>query len=263
LSVLKIYPYMINFVLLGPQRSGTTIVSLALIGHSDILFYGELFNHEMNKRISIAAREILGSGVKIPSELSNYGIKACGAKENGYAYLNRFYSLDVPFSAIGYKMLYTNAIRGLPNRSAWDYIVEHTEIKIIHLQRENLLEIVCSIARANINNLWHTYQAVETNRFSLAPVECLTYFKSIHRIPMRARGLLKTHQVLDLEYNQVDSDFQGSMSRIFAFLDVDTEMKTSKKLAKISQLQPNEEIINYQELKEYFHGTQFGKYFIY
>ena len=254
---------MINFIVLGPQRSGTTIVSLALIEHPDILFYGELFNHEMVKRISIAAREILGSGVKVPPELSSYGITACSATENGYEYLNRFYSLDVPFSAIGYKMLYTNAIRGLPNRSAWDYIVDHPEIKVIHLQRENLLEIVCSIARANISKIWHTYQPVGSIKFSLTPDDCLTYFKSIHRIPVRAQGLLKTHQVLDLEYNQIANDFQESMSRIFSFLDVNTEVKTSQKLAKISQLQPNEELINYEELKEHFKDTKYGKYFKY
>lgn len=254
---------MINFIVLGPQRSGTTVVSLALIEHPDILFYGELFNHQMGKRVSIAAREILGSGVKIPSELSNYGIKACSATENGHAYLNRFYSLDVPFRAIGFKMLYTNAIRGLANRTAWDYIVAHPEIKIIHVQRENLLEIVCSIARANMTNIWHSYETVEAEKFSITPSDCLIYFKSIHHIPVRAQGMLKTHQVLDLKYNQIANDFQRIMSHIFSFLDVNTEVKTSQKLAKISQLQPNKEIINYQELKEHFKDTQYGKYFKY
>jgi hypothetical protein len=254
---------MINFIVLGPQRSGTTVVSLALVEHPDILFYGELFNHEMIKRTSIAAREILGSGVNIPPELSSYGVAACQATENGYEYLDRFYASDVPFMAIGYKMLYTNAIRGIPNRAAWDYIVDHPEIKIIHLQRENLLEIVCSIARANISKIWHTYEPVESEGFSLTPAECLTYFKSIHRIPARAQRILKTHQVLDIEYNQVAEDFQESMSRIFSFLDVNTEIKTSHRLVKISRFQPNEEIINYQELKEHFKDTQYGKYFNY
>lgn len=75
--------------------------------------------------------------------------------------------------------------------------------------------------------------------------------------------VLKTHKVFQLEYEQICSDFQGCMSGVFEFLEVRSDIKTKPMITKIATLPPNEEIINYQELKEYFKDTRYGKYFIY
>lgn len=260
---------MVNFIILGPKRSGTTVVSHSLYGHPDILLYGELFHESMEHRTNYAARKTLGVPIQLPLNYLSQCIQACNLDESSYEYINKFYSRNVPFKALGFKLLYHSPIGETADRNVWDYIIEHPEIKIIHLQRDNRLEIVCSLLRANALKLWHRPigHVIEKKRISTDTETMEKFFHDIGDIPVRAQSIFKSHHVLNIEYKQICNDFHGCMSKIFSFLEVNTDMepgvKVKPKLAKIAQLPPNEELINYQELKEYFKDTQYGKYFIY
>lgn len=65
-----------------------------------------------------------------------------------------------------------------------------------------------------------------------------------------------------LEYSQISTDFQGCMDRVYSFLGVG-RISARPMLSKIAQISPDEEILNYQELKNHFQGTAYSKYFIY
>ena len=216
----------------------------------------------MEQRVEEAAREKLGAGVSIKFLELEYGMEHCLEKEDGYTYLNRFYSQDVPFRAIGFKLLYKHSLEG-PNSTLWDYIVEHPEIKIVHFQRENLLEIVCSHNRAVMSGQWHATEKLEYSRYSLSPDQCQESFDLINASSLHIPRILKSHPVLNIDYQQLCDNFQRCIYEIYSFLGVNTKAKLSSKLIKIAQLKPNEEIINYQELKEHFKDTQYGEYFKY
>ena len=253
---------MIKFIIIGVPRSGTTVISGSVITHPDLLFYGELFNSMMDVRANEASRITLGAGWKFEKALG-WGIKPCSDAVSTYDYLNDFFSREIPFKATGFKLLFDQAIEG-PNSDIWKYIAEHSDIKIIRTQRENLIEIVCSYVRASITRRWHTADTATGNpRFIVPPVECQALFERFSYIPESARQIDNSHQILDLQYSVICSDFQECMSRLYSFLGVDSDVKETPKLKKIARVEPPEELVNYQELKEYFQGTQYSKHFIY
>jgi len=53
------------------------------------------------------------------------------------------------------------------------------------------------------------------------------------------------------------------MERLFSFLEISYEIKSKPLLSKIARLSPNEEIVNYEELQDYFRNTAYSQYFIY
>jgi len=253
---------MIKFIILGIPRSGTTVVSGSIITHPELLFYGELFNSMMEVRASEAARITLGAGWKFETAMG-WGLQACSDQQGTYQYLDNFFARKVPFTAVGFKLLYDQAIEG-PNRDVWDYIAQHPEIKIIRTHREELLEIVCSYVRARMTRRWHMSGTVERgSKFVVPPHEFQALMERFSSIPEAARTLDETHEILDLEYSDISASFQDCLSRIYAYLDVDVNVVATPKLSKIARMKPDEELANYQELKQYFKGTKYSEHFPY
>ncbi len=251
---------MSKFILTGLPRSGTTVLSVSLASHPDILFYGELLNNELQVRKNESARITLGAGWQI-SNTPNNALRPCSPQESGYQYVNNFFSLRQPLGALGFKLLYDQALQG-PNKDAWDYIEQNSNIKIIQTVRQNLLEIICSYVRANITKRWHvSNEKINNPRFVLPANECEILFKRFSHRPKALNNIYETHDVLDIEYSEIEKDFVDVMRKIFSFLEVDKKIEAKPQLSKIAALRPNEEIANYDELHEYFRNTEYGQYF--
>ena len=75
------------------------------------------------------------------------------------------------------------------------------------------------------------------------------------------RNIEETHNVLDVEYTDICHDFQRVMNRIEEFLEVSKRDNVRPYLEKIAVLRPDEELANYQELKQYFSETEYAGYF--
>lgn len=254
---------MKKFIITGIPRSGTTVISCSVVTHPEILFYGELFNSMMGVRTTEASRTTLGAGWKFERPL-NRGIPACSDRISAQDYLKDFFSRDIPYNAVGFKILYDQAIEG-PNSDTWEYVANDPEIKIIRTRRTDLLEVVCSYVRAKITRRWHIAgdQSLESPRFIVPPAEFENLIKKLEAVPEPALRFDKTHDVLDIGYDQISMDFQDSMTRIFSFLGVDSNITVEPKLKKIARMKPYEELANYQDLKRHFSNTPRSKYFVY
>lgn len=134
---------MDKFIILSGFRSGSTVVGLSLLSHPEVHYFGELFNPSLNRRIEESSHKTCGRNLRIKSP---YQFRHCNINDAGYEYLSDFYSQDVPFKSIGFKLMNHHLPLGTQD-DVWDYITEHTEIKIIYIQRKNMLEKVCSAAR--------------------------------------------------------------------------------------------------------------------
>ncbi len=248
---------MIKFIFLAHPRTGTTLISNSFVDHPEILLYGELFHKSGLRRKDEAQRETMGAGVFRKLE---YGIPACSEDEDGYEYLERLYSQNVPFRAIGFKLLNQHAGNG-PNASVWKFLDKHPEIKIIHIIRQNLLEIITSHARAHNSRTWHVAESEKTDPFELPVSYCEENFNVLENTYNAHQSLINSRPVLSLDYEQISGNFHECMDKVCTFLEIDRNIKFTPHLKKIANLEPSKEISNYQELKSYFENTRFGKYF--
>jgi len=250
---------MDKFIIFSPARSGSTVVGLSLFSHPEVLYFGELFNDHLDRRIEEASHKTCGRYVKIKSL---YQFRYCTFNGDGYEYLSDFYSQDVPFKLIGFKLINHHLPLGRQD-DVWNYLTEHTEIKIIYMQRENMLEKVCSRIRMGKIGHVHIDKQIDAIPFMILENELEKEIKLLEMVHPAMHKILKSHQVFQVEYGQICSDFQGCMRGVFEFLGVSSDIKMKPKLTKIATLSPNEEILNYQELKTHFMETKYGKYFIY
>lgn len=253
---------MKKFILTGFPRTGTTVIAGSIITHPDVLFYGELFSNTKEVRHTEAQRITLGAGWKLDAQL-DWGISACSYTGSTHEYLDELFAQDMPFKSVGFKIMYDQCIEG-PNSDVWDYISSHPEIKIIRTKREELIEVVCSYVRAKITRRWHTTgEAIKSPRFVVPLHEFLPLMEKLETPPAALRNINDTHQVLELDYSRICDDFQGCMSDIDSFLDIQPGEVAPPRLKKIARLKPNEELANYEELKQHFQSTPYSKYFIY
>lgn len=251
---------MTKFILVGFPRTGTTVLAGSIIIHPEVLFYGELFNDTPEVRHAEAQRITLGAGWKLDTALE-WGLPACSYTGSTRKYLDEVFKREVPFKVIGFKIMYDQVIEG-PNSDVWNYIASNPEIKIIRTKRENLIEVICSYVRAKITRRWHTTgEPMPNPRFIIPPHEFLPLLQKLETVPTSIQEIDHTHQILELDYSRISNDFQGCMSDIYSFLDIEPEEAVSPRLQKIARLKPNEELANYEELKQHFQNTQYSKYF--
>jgi hypothetical protein len=253
---------MIKFLMTGLPRSGTTVVSGALMTHPQILFYGELLNDMMSVRKGEAARMTLGAGWRI-ADAPQQPLRVCSEQDSGFDYLSGFYSINANAKAIGFKLLFDQALKG-QNAQAWRYLADNPDIHIVSTKRGNLLEVVCSYSKAVATNQWHSTQEIDTSRQLMLPIEtCEKLFKRFTKTPEALSQMKNTHKVLEVDYQCVCNDFTGTMNQIFNFLELDAKVESKPLLKKIALNTPRDELVNYDELKSHFEKTVYEKYFCY
>lgn len=125
-----------------------------------------------------------------------------------------------------------------------------------------MLEKICSAARGEKHGLWHLTNPAISKPLEISASEFKRYVSVFTDIHVELGNILSRKNTLMLEYSQISTDFQGCMDRVYSFLGVG-RISARPMLSKIAQISPDEEILNYQELKNHFQGTAYSKYFIY
>ncbi|GAA5314861.1 MAG: sulfotransferase [Candidatus Pelagadaptatus aseana] len=250
---------MQKFVLTGMPRTGTTVLSGALLHHPDVLFYGELFHHNIKVRAGEAARRTLGAGWKLDPP-PGQGIKCCPPQMPAAAYLKALFGQPTLQRALGFKLLSDQATRG-SNSDVWDCLVADQQVKFIETRRRHLLPVICSFVRASMTRCWHTNKAPEAAvTFVITADEFVRLADRFqYRHPALAR--LASQRRLVIDYEAIESDFSGCMARLFRFLGVTVPDRVQPALKKIATLSPEQELRNYRELKLQFEGSAYGRIF--
>jgi LPS sulfotransferase NodH len=251
-----------KFILTGFPRTGTTVLAGSILIHPDVLFYGEIFSNTPEVRNSEAMRITMGAGWKLENQL-DYGMQACSFTGSAGAYLDKMFSRDIPFKVVGFKIMFDQSNDG-PNSDVWNYISDHTEIKIISTRRDSLLEIICSYVRAHMTRRWHlTGETLPNHKFIVPADKFIELVQKFESRPEQMDRIVDPNRVLELDYSKISNDFTGCMSDIYSFLDLEPQGVAAPRLTKIARMQPNEELANYAELKEHFKNTPYSKYFVY
>jgi len=242
-----------RFIVLCHARSGSNVVSLGLDWNKVVKVFGEIFQ---------ASDEPARDG--LPGRLSPAERWADPAR-----FLEQEVFAPPPtgrFRALGFKMFYEHARDGEAQRAVWTYLIDHADIKVIHLVRRNLFDCKVSLEVALRSGEWlrnsgEKSSAAPVEPFSLSPWECGQYFGQITTSRLWAAEAFAHHPMLDLEYERdVCGDFAAAMARVFDFLGVPA-VSVTPPLAKQQTRRPADQILNYDELRRTFRHTLYEDYF--
>jgi LPS sulfotransferase NodH len=157
--------------------------------------------------------------------------------------------------AVGFKLLW-DALNRLDK--GW-VLLHDMDIRIVHTYRANVLDSFISYRLATINNAFtNWYGDFKTLQFDAEFRECLEWFKQTEDRDTEIQRRAFEHGIprLSIEYNELCR----SQDTVLDFLGVSRAVLVSR-LKKQRTGAQSQIINNYKELKEYFKGSPWSKYF--
>ncbi|MCK5361265.1 MAG: sulfotransferase domain-containing protein [Gammaproteobacteria bacterium] len=237
------------FIIVKGHRTGSSFLATQLHSHPDIICLPEIFHPD---------RVVLGPDHKVcnKDELKKW---RC---ENPLAFIETVlhgkYSHNI--KAMGFKLLYEDA-RG-PDRPAWQWMQENTDLHVIHLIRDNHLAQFISLRQAMIRGRWNAKTRVDSSpiRVSLPVEQCEVMFERTESWVKSIQLRFSSHPYLELHYDKLTTDTAKELHSVQEFLGVEPQ-KLSSDLNKLSTWPLSECIGNYDALKKYFSGSKWERFF--
>lgn len=179
----------------------------------------------------------------------------------GFRYLRKLYAPRQATKAIGMKLMYDQLWQ---NPCVWIYMIRH-RVRVIHLVRTNLLDIVLSGQAVEARRTPHAWQGddVETPAITLDPAITLATLKTLERRIMIARRLLELLPIshYEVSYEQLLAD-PSLVYELFAFLDVGAKPESVpvvSKFKKLNTARHSDLIENDVEIARVLRGTRFER----
>jgi LPS sulfotransferase NodH len=266
-----------RFTILGSARTGSNFLLSLLSAHPAIKMYGELFNLD-----TLARNDLLE------------------ALDDPVAYLrSRVYRVHrAEIAAVGFKMFYdhltpdyfqklidpSEASEQLQEkftqfsafieanydwsslqerfRHTWDFLIADRDLAVIHLKRRNILNTLISHKTAFMTARWWSLKGGGQAKTTvhLDPEECRRYFHTLDAFAERADAAFDGHRKLEVVYEDLAENRQGTLTTIFAFLNIPYQPVST--IMKKQIVAPASEIVdNYRQLKECFRDTRWNAFF--
>jgi LPS sulfotransferase NodH len=163
--------------------------------------------------------------------------------------------------AVGFKVFYYHA-QNDNWRSVWTYLQAQRDLKILHLKRKNVLKTHLSRKRAGSSGKWInlTGEKEMMKPIILDYEECLEDFTRTRGWEKEYDVIFENHEILNVYYENLQSDNYGELCRIQGFLGVKKE--ELKAMTHQQTNQPlSQAIANYYELKKQFKDTAWAESF--
>ena len=208
------------FALLCEPRSGSTLLHTYLNAHTQVLSYGEVLRMEREK------------GNKTNTLVSDLVFRPHARQ----------------IKAVGLKLFY-EYVDHLDYRDSFVQIVQRKDVKIIHLVRNNLLELYVSLKTAEQTNVWSTTQPSGKSIPIQVDVNDYQKFVSLHRQHQaHFIELFTDHAVLTVTYEALAEYPQQTLLTVQKFLGVEPQNLFTL-LTKQSHGPVSARISNYAEVE--------------
>lgn len=228
-----------RFVILGQERTGSTLLQMLLNSDASVISMGEIFNDVVSIRRKNPFLHVIAAGADpIPfMENSIY----CDYNEST--------------KAVGFKLFYHHARKG-PWSKVWNYLAENG-VKIIHQKRRNLLDRYLSLRLAERTNQWILIEGrdrpVATDPIELDPHDCLRDFYKTVWFYNWADEFFVHNPMLEVYYEDLSADPAPVSQQVQDFLGLEPKL-LSTKMVKQQRKTKAEMISNYTELRTALHG---------
>ncbi len=229
-----------RYLIVCRARSGSNLLRGLLNSHRHVLALGELFRGN-GERI----------GVDLPFTFQSRRDRSLiGASPVRYLEERIFKAYPHYLSAVGFKALYAQLLRE-ERRPVLDYLRDREDLKVIHLKRKDALRTYLSHIQARQHGQWINTSG---RRQRHQPLEIdvddfLDYHRTAQDQQEQYDELFRSHQQIELFYEELAADLTGEMRRIQDFLGV--EAREAVPLTyKQSYLPLAVAISNYAEIRE-------------
>jgi hypothetical protein len=257
---------MSNFILVGTQRSGTTLLRSALDRHPEILCLGEVFylNKALRTQGKLSRGKDLSDGFSAWRALSYQAyMERSVARRMGHwlfrggmtrKYLDKLYATQ-GYGAIGFKMM-ANQLDKFP--AVLPYIKDKG-ISVVHMLRENPFDILLSrlsmLARGYAHSASKAGEAVTLHVPTGALVKDL---RAIRDEGLRWKSVFEASAPYMLvTYERFVQDRQAVSRELLAFLGVDVEAGLESELVKLNTAPVSEMVSNIEEVRACLNKSEF------
>jgi len=238
----------------------TTVKKLQKIHHN---IYSNIFGIKNYGKFVVITRSRTGSNLLISLLNSNPKIIAHGEKFSllGHKNCDQIYKEIFPKKSnkiVGFKLFYYHP-NDSEDKSIWNTLKNNQSIKIIHLQRKNLLRSHISRLIAGKTENWASTQAKETGlkekQIHIDTEKLLSDFETTNNYIKETNEAFKNHRTIEIFYEDLVNDRKKTIKRISNFLEVE-DMDLKSNLKKQNQEKIKEIVLNYEELYECLINTK-------
>lgn len=237
---------MRRFVLIGHERSGSNLLVDALSSHPGAVCFAELFNQSSDRRHFAQAFD--GDWYRDGAD--------------PVAFLRSSVYAEGRAAAVGFKLFYDQA-RTPSTAAAWSYLAAERDIRIVHIARANLLEVLVSREVATRTNVWTVREGTpfqEPEPFEIAPERAEHYFNRILACRWWAERTFRRHRQHWIDYESLVGHFDEVVQGLYAFLSLPPH-PARMAFRKQMHRRPSEQIANYEALRRHFRGSIYEVYF--
>lgn len=206
-------------LLLGAERTGSTMMANLLAPHRRIWLGHELFNPRL-----IAEGELPWKGAS-PGDDDGMRRLRRTSPDSFFATLLR-HADDQGARYGGFKLLYYHAV--IDDRVI-DMLLARRDCKVLHLVRRHGLERHASLVRANETDRWVTLRGERdaatpaSGPVHLEVREMMTDLVRTDQFEDRFRAAFAGHDVLEIDYRELAEDLGAAMQRIGSWLSLDVD----------------------------------------
>ena len=244
---------MKRFVIIAHGRTGSKLLSTALDIHAECMAFGELFNEDIYERKAACLGRI------------SYFTGAIDAD----TYLSReVYTPCEGINATGFTLFYEHARGSDAERAVWHYLLDDTDVVIIHLQRRRLLEAWLSYELARYTGQWALpadaiSPPTTKKQFIIDALELERFFDRIHAQRSWVDKAFAGHSVQQLFYeDDLCNRFTSALNQLYRLLGLYEEDDGVEPILQKQNTRPPLQLIkNYYELADHFSIGPYACYF--
>jgi len=166
---------------------------------------------------------------------------------------------------IGFKVFVGHARDSAEEYNLWRYLTGDRSVRVCILFRENLFDAFVSLQRSRQSRVWHVKQHQEAPEDHLKPIhigrnECMTFMDRTMADLQWARKQFGNHHNLVVRYNELLDDFQGTLNKIFDFVEEPQE-NIPMTFQKLNTIPHSEGVTNYDEVVRFFEFSIYRDFF--
>jgi len=217
-------------------------------------------NLDVPKKFIIISYSRTGSNFLV-SLLNSHPNITCGGELLGKVTPNPDYSkllnniFNSPNKTQGFKLFHYHPMNVENNQLLFDTIQADKSIRIIFLERKNLLKRYYSLLKANQTKVWKVTNPKDIthtkSKISIDITKLIQTINSVTKYENLYKQMFREHKHITIQYEDIENNYTQTCMKIFRFLDLRKHAAIGNTI-KQNPGNLKDLIENYSELEEYF-----------